>query len=189
MWWPGKRAKGSTNMNVFSLEANDQIRFRKAAHLPTRKAGRHFTSEKEWTRIGGDLPMTRLVAIWNRLGVTPVQRFTSRQKALTRIWNAVQRLKPEQENESPQPAAAMHPKEREASSGDAPVQARESKKAQLLALLQVREGVSIDQLARVTGWQKHSIRGFLSGTIRRKMGLNLIAAKTEQGVRVYRIAL
>lgn len=176
-------------MKVFSLDANGQIQLREAAHLPARKVGRYFTSNKEWIRIGRSMPLARLVAIWNGLGgVTPVQRFTSREKALSRIWNAIQRLESERKRKkSPPPAAVVPLKEHKASS--APVEVRKTKKAQLLALLKVGEGVSIDQLARVTGWQKHSIRGFLSGTVRGKMGLRLIVTKSENGARVYRIAL
>jgi hypothetical protein len=40
----------------------------------------------------------------------------------------------------------------------------------------------------VTGWQKHSIRGFLSGTMRKKMGLKVVSTKDDTGTRLYRIA-
>jgi hypothetical protein len=40
---------------------------------------------------------------------------------------------------------------------------------------------------KVTGWQPHSIRGFLSGTVRKKMGLTVVSAKGEDGERNYSI--
>src|SRR5438309_8991205 len=56
------------------------------------KAGqRVVTSRNEWETIAGNWPLKRLVAIWNSLpGVTPVEKFTSRQIALQRIWRAVE---------------------------------------------------------------------------------------------------
>src|SRR5947209_20110763 len=52
---------------------------------------RVVTSRNEWETIAGNWPLKRLVAIWNSLpGVTPVEKFTSRQIALERIWRAVE---------------------------------------------------------------------------------------------------
>src|ERR671933_2066966 len=49
------------------------------------------TTRDEWEAIAGAWPLKRLVEIWNALpGVTPVEKFTSRQIALERIWRAVQ---------------------------------------------------------------------------------------------------
>jgi hypothetical protein len=44
------------------------------------------------------------------------------------------------------------------------------------------------EIAVPTGWQNHSIRGFLSGTLTKKMGLKLESEKTDAGDRTYRIA-
>src|ERR1041385_4683820 len=52
-----------------------------------------FTNQQELAQLAGKWPAARLVAIWNSLpGVEPVQRFTSRQVAVTRIWKAIQGL-------------------------------------------------------------------------------------------------
>src|SRR5947208_7288293 len=52
---------------------------------------RVVTSRNEWETIAGNWPLKRLVAIWYSLsGVTPVEKFTSRQIALERIWRAVE---------------------------------------------------------------------------------------------------
>src|ERR1044071_6593106 len=54
-----------------------------------------FTNQQELAQAAGKWPAARLVAIWNSLpGVEPVQRFTSRQVAVTRIWKAIQSLAP-----------------------------------------------------------------------------------------------
>ena len=49
------------------------------------------TSREEWETIAGAWPLKRLVAIWNALpGITPVEKFTSRQIARERIWRAIE---------------------------------------------------------------------------------------------------
>jgi hypothetical protein len=62
----------------------------------------------------------------------------------------------------------------------------DSKQAHILALLQASTGTSIDAMAKATGWQPHSVRGFLSAVVRKKLGLNLISEPSEAG-RIYRI--
>jgi Protein of unknown function (DUF3489) len=68
------------------------------------------------------------------------------------------------------------------------IQVREgSKKAEIIELLKRRTGVTLQELVTTTGWQAHSVRGFLSATIWKKMGLLLGSSKREDGQRVYRI--
>ena len=64
---------------------------------------------------------------------------------------------------------------------------RESKKTHLVAMLRAPGGATIEAMARAAKWQRHSVRGFLSGVVRKKLGLNLISAAGDSG-RVYRIA-
>ena len=61
-----------------------------------------------------------------------------------------------------------------------------SKKAQIIAMLRAPGGVTIEAMARATEWQPHSVRGFLAGVVRKKLGLTLVSADGENG-RVYRI--
>ena len=65
---------------------------------------------------------------------------------------------------------------------------RGSKTAKILALLQRPGGASLAQLKKATGWQAHSVRGFLSGTLKKKMGLRIDSAKLADGERTYRVA-
>jgi hypothetical protein len=63
----------------------------------------------------------------------------------------------------------------------------DSKQDRVVALLQQPRGATLDVLVNVTGWQKHSVRGFLAGTVRKKLRLPLISEKID-GIRTYRIA-
>lgn len=61
-----------------------------------------------------------------------------------------------------------------------------NKSATIRGLLERRGGASIAELSEATGWQAHSVRGFLSGTLRKKLGLTLMSAKKDGGRR-YRL--
>jgi hypothetical protein len=61
-----------------------------------------------------------------------------------------------------------------------------SKQARVLALLRRSTGATIDAVMRSTGWQSHTVRGFLTAVVRKKLGLKLASDKTD-GERVYRI--
>ena len=50
-----------------------------------------------------------------------------------------------------------------------------------------REGTTVAAVMKTTGWQKHSVHGFLAGVVRKKLGLTLVSEKAN-GERVYRIA-
>jgi len=62
----------------------------------------------------------------------------------------------------------------------------ETKQGRILAMLRAPSGVTIDAMMHATGWQQHSVRGFLAGVVRKKLGFNLVSAATEGG-RFYRI--
>jgi hypothetical protein len=59
-----------------------------------------------------------------------------------------------------------------------------SKQAKMLALL--REGATLGAMQEATGWQAHSVRGFISGTVRKKLGLTVSSELGADG-RIYRV--
>ena len=62
-----------------------------------------------------------------------------------------------------------------------------SKTAQVLDLLKRPGGATLQELMAATGWQPHSVRGFLSGTVRKKMGLAVNSSKGQDGDRTYSV--
>lgn len=108
-------------------------------------------------------PVARLVALWNALpSVEPVKRFASRPGAVSRIWSALEKLP--------------------ISSGRT-----DSKQAKIIAMLQRPNGASIEEMVSASGWKPHSVRGLLSGVLRKKLGLTVILA-TEGKRHAYRVA-
>jgi len=64
---------------------------------------------------------------------------------------------------------------------------RPSKQDAVIAMLRRPEGATVDEVVRATGWQRHTVRGVFSGTLKKKLGLTLAWGQEERG-RVYRIA-
>jgi hypothetical protein len=62
-----------------------------------------------------------------------------------------------------------------------------SKTEKVLNLLKRSSGATAKELMKATGWQPHSVRGFLSGTVGKKMGLAVTSTKGEDGERTYSI--
>ncbi len=70
----------------------------------------------------------------------------------------------------------------------APVEARPaSKQAQLIGLLRSPQGADLAQMMAATGWQAHSVRGAISGVLRKKLGLKVVCQSDAAGMRRYHI--
>jgi hypothetical protein len=78
---------------------------------------------------------------------------------------------------------------RKAAHAHKPAPARHgTKTAKILDLLKRSGGVTLKELMKATGWQAHSVRGFLSGTLGKKMGTPAESSKRADGERVYRLS-
>jgi hypothetical protein len=62
----------------------------------------------------------------------------------------------------------------------------DTKHGRVIALLRAPAGTTIAAIMTATDWQQHSVRGFLAGVVRKRLGLNLVSEQTDKG-RVYRI--
>ena len=63
----------------------------------------------------------------------------------------------------------------------------ESKQQRLIAMLKRPDGATIAQMTKAFGWEPHTVRGALSGALKKKLGLNVVSEKPESGERIYRI--
>src|SRR4030088_2757972 len=107
----------------------------------------------------------RLLALWNALpDVEKRRKVGDRDALIDQLWSAIEML-PE-----PRPDAK-----------------RPSKQDAVIAMLRRAEGATVDEVVSATGWQRHTVRGVFSGTLKKKLGLTVASAKEERG-RVYRIA-
>jgi Protein of unknown function (DUF3489) len=216
-------------MTVFTIDAENNITAFADTEPAQAAAGtgvQTFASQKELAKLAADWPVARLVETWNGFAgvvpfdhLKPVRRFTDRNIAVKRIWQAIQKLAPATQTNTvaPQgadgapsanastnstitklrrPNAANRAKASAAAKGAKPKQhkpshkgAREgSKKAKILTLIQRPHGATLGEIMKATGWQAHSVRGFISGTLGKRMGLVVESAKREDGQRVYRLA-
>lgn len=66
---------------------------------------------------------------------------------------------------------------------------RTTKQELVLTLLRMPKGASAQELMTATGWQIHSVRGFLAGTVKKKLGFDLTSAKADGEERRYRVQL
>jgi hypothetical protein len=83
------------------------------------------------------------------------------------------------------PAKAVSRK-RPAPGSSRPAAGADTKHARIIAMLRTPGGATIAAIMTATDWQQHSVRGFLAGVVRKKLGLNLVSEQTDKG-RVYRI--
>jgi hypothetical protein len=187
-------------MATFTIDSENNI----VAHVGTPVSAENqqvFATEKELAKLASDWPASRLIEVWNSFAgvapfedLKPVKKFTSRKIAVARIWEAVQRLS---SDGAPQ-AAAVAPAESKPkktppkSKKRAPArkgadEERTNKKAEVIALMKRPKGVTLAEIMETTGWQKHTVRGFVS-ILGSKGGEKIESAKNDSGERTYRIA-
>jgi hypothetical protein len=150
-------------MRIYII-GNDGIRLRREAPTALNEGEIAVASNEELhaAPLGGK----RLLALWNALpGVEKRRKVGDRAALIDQLWSAIEALR------EPEPQSGAK---------------RTSKQDEVIALLRRPEGATVDEVARATGWQRHTVRGVFSGTLKKKLGLTLVSAKEQRG-RVYRV--
>ncbi len=113
--------------------------------------------------------------------MTSVETISSAQTPKAASRNKVAKAKPAAKRPSAAPAASK------ADAGGELHTARITKHDRILTLLTRREGATIPEMMEATDWQQHSVRGFLAGTVKKKLGFTLTSKKLDGELRRYRI--
>jgi hypothetical protein len=200
-------------MTTFTIDPDNNFTARgtpQEAAAATATPFDSFSSQQELAGLVAGWPPARLVAIWNSLpGVKPVKTFKSAKTAGRRIWEQIQDLgeaaKPKEERKAKRGAQAAKgaptkakatkkatvaknaPKGKKAAKAQETAGPREgSKTAQVVALLQRKNGATLAEIMDKMGWQRHTVRGFMAGAMK-KAGYTVESFKPEGGERTYRI--
>ena len=204
-----KRAMNGVAMNTFTIDTNNNITA--FASLDEARAAKihnaeYFGSPQELAKLVASWPRTRPVEIWNSFAgvapftaLKPVKKFTDRKVAVARIWEAVQVLPAN----VPKPATHVAPAEGRRNKGaqkskrrhTAPAAAKDpvnvaregSKKGEVIDLMRRSQGATLPEIMELTGWQAHTVRGFVSGTLIKKLGLNVESFRSNEKERTYRV--
>jgi hypothetical protein len=187
-------------MSTFTIDSDNSV-MALAGPPAGADQSQSFSTAKELAKLTTEWPVSRLVDTWNSFaGVSPfdemkpVKKFTSRKAAVARIWEAVQRLSPDVAKQAT-PAATERTRSkkppgkasRRARAQKGATEARTNKKAEVIAMMKRAKGVSLAEIMEATGWQKHTVRGFVS-ILGSKGGEKIESSKNAAGERNYRIA-
>jgi hypothetical protein len=192
-------------MATFTIDSENNI----TAHagLPAgADESQSFANQKELGKLTSDWPISRLVDTWNSFAgvapfddLKPVKKFPSRKGAVARIWQAVQRLSPDGAPQAADVASAKgkakksptKAKRRDTATPGAKrganVAREGSKKAEVVELMRRKQGATLAAIMKLTGWQAHTVRGFISGTLIKKLGLKVESFRSEEKERTYRV--
>src|SRR5260370_28615859 len=197
---PQQAARRNSKVATFTIDTDNNIAAHAAvpANLENQQA---FATEKELAKVAAEWTGSRLVDVWNSFAgvepfteLKPVKKFTNRKAAVARIWAAVQRLSPESAEQAPDVAPtkgkakkspAKAPRRARAQKGA--TETRSNKKAEVIAMMKRAKGATLAQIMERTGWQAHTVRGFVS-ILGSKGGEKTESSKNAAGERSYHIA-
>jgi len=194
-----KRQRRS-HMATFTINSDNNITAHAGLQAGTDES-QSFSTAKELAKLTAEWPASRLVDTWNSFAgvapfdeLKPVKKFTDRKAAVARIWAALQRLSPEAALPAGDvaPAKGKPKKSPTKPAGRAQAQqgtteSRTNKKADVIALMKRAKGVTLAEIVEATGWQKHTVRGFVS-ILGSKGGQKIESGKNAAGERSYHIA-
>jgi Protein of unknown function (DUF3489) len=195
-------------MSTFTIDSENNIAVfasHEEATAAKINSAEYFGTARELNKLASSWPANRLVEVWNSFAgvapfgnLKPVKKFPDR-KAVARIWEAIQRLVPTAAQPAPDVAPAKakgkkapaQPKRpdtaRPAAKKTANVAREASKKAEVVDLMRRPKGATLAEVMKATGWQPHTVRGFVSGTLIKKLGLKVESFRNDEKERCYRI--
>jgi hypothetical protein len=197
--WTAKERQGRI-MATFTIDSENNI----VAHSGPQAGGdssQSFSTVQELAKLTAERPVSRLVETWNSFAgvapfddLRPVKKFTDRKAAVARIFKAVQRLSPDVASEST-PVATERTRSKKtpakasrlARAQKSAIESHKNKKAEVIALLKRAKGAALDEIMEATGWQKHTVRGFVS-ILSSKGGEKIESSNNTAGERTYKIA-
>jgi Protein of unknown function (DUF3489) len=209
---------------AFTIDTDNNITAYANPHeAETAASGQSFASQDALDTLTQSWPMDRFVTVWNSFaGVAgfsadfrPVKKFENRNKAVARIWKALQSLNgdvtpedasvAETANAAPtgskgassksklgkkstpaKKAPKMRSKANKPAKAEAGALREDSKKARVIAMLQRKSGATLPEIMEEMGWQEHTVRGFMAGALK-GAGYEVESFKPEGGERTYRI--
>jgi len=196
-------------MNTFTIDASNNITA--YASLDEARAAKihnaeYFRSSQELAKLVASWPRTRPVEIWNSFAgvapfadLKPVTKFANRKIAVERIWTAIQVLLANVAKPAAQVAPAKGKREKDAPNSKrrhtAPAAAKDpvnvaregSKKSEVIELMRRSQGATLAEIMELTGWQSHTVRGFVSGTLIKKLCLKVESFRSNEKERTYRV--
>ena len=212
-------------MTTFTIDPENNITAHPSeAAAVSAASGESFASQEALDTLSASWPMDRFVTVWNSFAgvagfgadLKPVKKFENRDKAVARIWKALQRLNgdataedasaAETANTGPKGAkgerakgksgkkSTLAKKAPKTPKAKAPKPAKRetgapregSKTAQVVAMLQRKNGATLEEITEKMGWLRHTVRGFMAGAMK-KAGYSVESFKSEKGERTYRI--
>lgn len=143
------------------------------------RSGATFSNEEELREIAAAWPMKHLLQIWNGLpSVKLVSKFENRRIAIGRIWRAIAN----EDQSHGKPARSSH-----AQPSDHARFRSGSKAAQVCRLIERPQGATLEEIRRATGWQAHTVRGFISRTLGKHGRVS--RSLRRNGERAYRVRI
>jgi len=211
-------------MTTFMIDTDNITAHPSEAAAVSAASGESFATQDALGALTASWPMDRFVTVWNSFAgvagfggdLKPVKKFENRDKAVARIWKALQRLNgdatpedsatAETANTAPKGAKGERAKgksgQKTTPAKKAPKTPRTktpkpakresgapregSKTAQVVAMLQRKSGATLSEIMQKMGWQAHTVRGLMAGALK-GAGYEVESFKPEGGERTYRI--
>ena len=183
-------------MTTFAIDTDNNITaFTAAEQVPEGQD--RFATEKEFAKLSADWPITRFPEVWNAFAgvvpfdtLKPVKKFTDRKTAVSPDLEG----HPSPDARTRAPGGPRRAKEGQGDQGRhrqgrGAHGARRQQEGHRPGTDASRpDGATLKDIMAATGWQAHSVRGFICGSLGKKMGLTVESFKRPDGERAYRTA-